>query len=65
MFFVMAVLSYRMIKGQRSPSEDEDEYTVIDIDAEEIFVAPPQYTYPVEKADAVQPIPVPVAPASN
>jgi len=65
MFFVMAVLTYRMIKGQRSPSEDEHEYTVIDIDAEEIFVAPPQYTYPVEKTDAVQPIPVPVAPASN
>ncbi|KAJ7140902.1 hypothetical protein C8R44DRAFT_692780 [Mycena epipterygia] len=49
MFWVMMVISYRMIKGPRPASEDEHEYTVIDIDAEEIFVAPPHYTYPVEK----------------
>ncbi|KAJ6497964.1 hypothetical protein C8R47DRAFT_1041205 [Mycena vitilis] len=56
MFWVMAVISYRMIKGQRS-SEDEQEYTVIDMDAEEIFVAPPQYTYPIdEKVETAEPV---------
>jgi len=50
MVWVMAVISYRMIRGQRPEFEQEEhEYTVVDIDAEEIFVAPPLYTYPVEK----------------
>ncbi|KAJ6594668.1 hypothetical protein B0H19DRAFT_1247325 [Mycena capillaripes] len=60
MFWVMMVVSYRMIKG-RSSSEQEHEYTVVDIMAEEILVGPPQYTYPVdEKVDIVEPIAVPV-----
>ncbi|KAJ7502595.1 hypothetical protein B0H11DRAFT_644121 [Mycena galericulata] len=65
MFWVMAVISYRLVRGQRpvcgSTSQDyeEHEYTVVDLDAEEIFVAPPQYTYPVEKTE-VAAIPVPV-----
>jgi hypothetical protein len=58
MFWVMVVISYRMIKGPSSTSEQEHEYTVIDMDAEEIFVAPPTYTYPVEKAEPVEPVPV-------
>jgi len=61
MFWVMVVISYRMIKGPSSASEQEHEYTVIDMDAEEIFVAPPTYTYPVEKAEIVEPVAVPVA----
>ncbi|KAJ7121975.1 hypothetical protein C8R43DRAFT_1032722 [Mycena crocata] len=52
MLWVMAVISYRMIKGPRS-AEEEHEYTVVDLDAEEIFVAPPHYTYPVEKVEIV------------
>jgi len=60
MFWVMMVVSYRMIKGQRSPSEQEEhEYTVIDLDAEEIFVAPPQYTFPIEKVEIAEPVAVP------
>jgi len=58
MFWVMVVISYRMIKGPSSTSEQEHEYTVIDMDAEEIYVAPPTYTYPVEKAELVEPVPV-------
>ncbi|KAJ7162327.1 hypothetical protein C8R46DRAFT_1353293 [Mycena filopes] len=70
MFYVMAVLSYRMIKGPRPGSEDEDEYTFIDsLDAEEIFVAPPTYTYPVdEKSEpitVVVPAPAPAAAAES
>jgi hypothetical protein len=56
MFWVMAVISYRVIKGQRPASEQEHEYTVVDLDAEEIFVAPPHYTYPVEKVEVVEPV---------
>jgi len=55
MAWVLVVLT---IRGFRSPrSEEEHVYTVIDIDAEEIFVAPPTYTYPVEKAEAAAPAP--------
>jgi len=67
MFWVMAVISYRLIKGARPASEsDEHEYAVIglDMDAEEIFVAPPMYTYPVEKVEVVEPIAV-VVPAAE
>ncbi|KAJ7765074.1 hypothetical protein DFH07DRAFT_1059008 [Mycena maculata] len=53
MIWVMAVISYRVVRGQRPASEEEHEYTVVDLDAEEIFVAPPQYTYPVEKTEVV------------
>ncbi|KAF7357996.1 hypothetical protein MVEN_00846600 [Mycena venus] len=64
MFWVLVVISYRVIKG---PSSHEDDgYTVIDVDAEEIFVAPPTYTYPVdEKVDVVEPVPVVVAHAEE
>ncbi|KAJ7162332.1 hypothetical protein C8R46DRAFT_1194027 [Mycena filopes] len=68
MFWVMAVLSYRMIKGPRPGSEDEDEYTFIDsLDAEEIFVAPPTYTYPVdEKSEPIAVVvPAPAAAAES
>ncbi|KAJ7034045.1 hypothetical protein C8F04DRAFT_1260306 [Mycena alexandri] len=67
MFWVMAVISYRLIKGARPASEsDEHEYAVIglDMDAEEIFVAPPMYTYPVEKVEVVEPIAV-IVPATE
>jgi len=65
MFWVLVVISYRVIKGPSS-SPEEDGYTVIDIDAEEIFVAPPTYTYPVdEKVDVVEPVPVVVARAED
>jgi len=59
MFWVLTVLSYRLIKGPRAASEDGHEYAVIlDGDAEEIFVAPPMYTYSVEKEVEVEPIAV-------
>ncbi|KAJ7227869.1 hypothetical protein B0H12DRAFT_235302 [Mycena haematopus] len=67
MFWVMSILTFRILTGPSPRHSDEhDEYTVIDIedsdcDAEEIFVAPPTYTYPVdEKVEVVVP-----APASN
>jgi hypothetical protein len=54
MLFVMTVISYRMIKGNR---EDRNEYTHIICehyaDAEEIFVAPPNYVVTDEKAPIV------------
>jgi len=64
MFWVMAVISYRVIRGQRPACAPQEEYTVVDLDddAEEIFVAPPHYTYPVDEKVA---IPVPVAVESN
>jgi len=42
MIWVLAVVSYRAIKGDQ---EDEDEYSLVpdQYSAEEIFVAPPQY----------------------
>jgi len=54
MLWVLSVISYRMIRGTK---EDENKYTEIIVvedfgdDAEELFVAPPNYTYPDEKAD--------------
>jgi len=55
MAWVLVVLT---IRGFRSPrSEEEHLYTVVDMDAEEIFVAPPTYTYPVEKEEAAAPAP--------
>ncbi|THU92167.1 hypothetical protein K435DRAFT_672673 [Dendrothele bispora CBS 962.96] len=52
MIWVLAVVSYRAIKGDR---EEEDEYTFVpdQYDAEEIFVAPPQY-FVDEKAPVVE-----------
>jgi len=53
MLWVLSVISYRFMKGGQ---EDENKYLEIAViedfaDAEEIFVAPPTYTYPDEKAD--------------
>jgi len=55
MFWVMTVISYRLIRGQRPAPVEEHEYTVVDLDAEEIFVAPPHYTYPVDEKVAQVP----------
>jgi hypothetical protein len=63
MFWVISVLTFRAIRGPSSPSSSSHEYTVLsfeDADAEEIFVAPPTYTYPVEKTTEAQSAPVPV-----
>ncbi|KAJ7617983.1 hypothetical protein FB45DRAFT_933054 [Roridomyces roridus] len=69
MLFVLTVISYRLIRGQRSsPANDEHEYTVVEFDfadAEEIFVAPPQYTYPTDEKVAPKPEPIPVPVASS
>lgn len=53
MLWVLSVVFYRVVKGTK---EDDNQYTNIIVvedfgDAEEIFVAPPTYTYPDEKAD--------------
>ncbi|CAK5274689.1 unnamed protein product [Mycena citricolor] len=53
MVWVLLIVSYRLIKG---PSPEQDEYTVFDFDdAEELFVASPQYSYPVEKVAMSEP----------
>lgn len=57
MAWVLVVLTVRGFRSPRSEEEEEHVYAVIDMDAEEIFVAPPTYTYPVEKAEAVAPAP--------
>ncbi|KAJ6456510.1 hypothetical protein C8R45DRAFT_580159 [Mycena sanguinolenta] len=49
MFWVLTVLTFRAVRG---PSSAAEQYVILegeDDDAEEIFVAPPMYTYPVEK----------------
>ncbi|KAJ6573548.1 hypothetical protein DFH09DRAFT_1312248 [Mycena vulgaris] len=51
MLFVVAVVTVRAIRGPRPAL---NEYEPVDSDAEEIFVAPPQYTYPVEKVALVE-----------
>lgn len=53
MLWVLAIVSYRLIKG---PKEDENKYTEILVveeydDAEMVAPAPPTYTYSDEKAD--------------
>jgi len=51
MFWVLAIVAYRMFKGDRS---DSNEYTHIvseEYPAEAILVAPPIYTYADEKAE--------------
>jgi len=52
MFWVLAIVAYRVIK--RRPEEDEDEYTHITI-FEEVEIAPPHYTYPVDEKVAIEP----------
>ncbi|KAF7376862.1 F-box domain-containing protein [Mycena sanguinolenta] len=59
MFWVLTVLTYRAVRGPSSspstyPGEEyAEQYVILEgedgEDAEEIFVAPPMYTYPVEK----------------
>jgi len=54
MIWVLAVVTYRVIKG---PREEERQYTEIFVveeynDGEDIAPAPPTYTYPDEKAEA-------------
>ncbi|KAH7928940.1 hypothetical protein BV22DRAFT_1003839 [Leucogyrophana mollusca] len=45
MFWVMAVLTYRTIRGERDEEECLDhEYIMFEQDAENIFVPPPEYT---------------------
>lgn len=54
MLWVLAVVSYRMIKGE---SVDSTEYALVCeeyADAEEISVAPPTYTYADEKTEVVR-----------
>lgn len=43
MFWVLSVLAYRTIRGEREESQVR-EYVVLDQDVETIFVAPPQYS---------------------
>ncbi|KAG9220335.1 hypothetical protein CCMSSC00406_0006600 [Pleurotus cornucopiae] len=49
MLWVLAVISYRSIRG----SKDEEEYVVEYLDAEEIFTAPPDYTLAEEKVPLI------------
>jgi hypothetical protein len=53
MFWVLAVVAYRVIK--RRPGSEEDEYTHITIFEEVEVEAPPHYTYPVDEKAAVEP----------
>jgi hypothetical protein len=58
MFFVLAILTVRAIKGHKE-EEDTTEYAIIyeyHEDAEEIAVPPPNYHYPVD--EKVTPAPV-------
>jgi hypothetical protein len=43
MFWVLSVLAYRTIRGEREESQVR-EYVVLDQDVETIFIAPPQYS---------------------
>jgi len=66
MVWVLAVISYRMIRGQR---EEEEYHEVIFIeDAEELILPPPQYTDDKVQAQVlpvdVKPTNVPIAPAA-
>ncbi|KAK6977614.1 hypothetical protein R3P38DRAFT_519028 [Favolaschia claudopus] len=66
MVYVLLLVSYRFMFRSPRSSAEEDEYTLLEhedeLDAEEIFVAPPMYTYPVDEkvVPAPEPIPVPV-----
>jgi hypothetical protein len=57
MVFVILIVSYRAIRGRSSASRAEDHYYAgvsnedEFLDAEEIFVAPPLYTFPIEKSE--------------
>ena len=53
MLWVLALVSYRLIKGHK---EEENKYTEVIVvepyeDRGEAVVSPPTYTYPDEKAD--------------
>ncbi|KAJ7354403.1 hypothetical protein DFH08DRAFT_44158 [Mycena albidolilacea] len=65
MVWVLAVVAVRVVRGNNSSQEqDEHEYAIVAMDAEEIFVAPPTYTYPVDEKAQEGPIAVAV-PAAN
>ncbi|KAF7334827.1 F-box domain-containing protein [Mycena sanguinolenta] len=56
MFWVLTVLTYRAVRGPSSSAialSEAEQYVILEGEdgegAEEIFVAPPMYTYPVEK----------------
>ncbi|KAJ7442971.1 hypothetical protein FB451DRAFT_1437857 [Mycena latifolia] len=68
MFWVLTILSFRVLRGFSSfspnsnswttyPGAGEHEYLIVGEDAEDIFVAPPVYAtgYPVEKVAVVEP----------
>lgn len=66
MVWVLAVISYRMIRGQR---EEEEYQEVIFIDdAEELILPPPQYTDDKVQAQVlpadVKPADTPIAPTA-
>lgn len=45
MFWVMSVLAYRTIKGDRNEDDSLDHgYIMFEHDAESMFVPPPEYT---------------------
>lgn len=43
MFWVLSVLAYRTIRGEREDSQVH-EYIILDQDMETVFVAPPEYS---------------------
>ena len=54
MMWVMGVVLVRAVSGRRGDEDAHEAEAVFDADAEEILVAPPQYTlYPEEKAAVV------------
>ncbi|KAK7001428.1 hypothetical protein R3P38DRAFT_3049070 [Favolaschia claudopus] len=64
MVYVLLLVSYRFMFRSPRSSAEEDEYTLLEhedeLDAEEIFVAPPMYTYPVDEKVVPKPEPIPV-----
>ena len=44
MFWVMSVLAYRTIRGDRAEDTDDHGYIMFEHDAENVFVSPPEYT---------------------
>lgn len=59
MFFVLAVVVYRVIKGQRDDQHEYSQITVIE--------APPTYAYPVDEKVAipVEPVEIVKAPSTT
>jgi hypothetical protein len=53
MFWVMSVLVYRTVRGER-PEEVSHGYILFEHDAENIFVPPPEYTDEMMKVAEVE-----------